>query len=73
MIAPDLLETIERLPLEERLTLLEFLSRSIREELHSDDEDEDVNPEELFREAWADAMEGRTHPINTLWDGIEDE
>ncbi len=33
MIAPDLLEQIEHLPLDQRLALLEFLSRGIREEL----------------------------------------
>ena len=33
MIAPNLLETIERLPLEQRLTLLEFISRTARAEL----------------------------------------
>lgn len=27
--------------------------------------------EESFREGWKDVMEGKTHPIDTLWDGID--
>jgi hypothetical protein len=75
MIAPTLLEQIEQLPLKERLVLLEFLSRNIREELSVVEEvsEDDVDPKALFREGWADAMEGRTHPVSRLWDGIEDE
>jgi len=27
--------------------------------------------EESFREGWMDVMQGKTHPIDSLWDGIE--
>ena len=27
--------------------------------------------EDSFREGWQDAVAGRTHPIDTLWDGID--
>lgn len=27
--------------------------------------------EESFREGWKDVMAGNTHPIDTLWDGID--
>lgn len=77
MISPGLRDQIEQLSLDEQLALLEFLSHKIRKMVQLDEvslaDDEDVNPEELFREGWADAMEGRTHPIDTLWDDIEDE
>ena len=29
--------------------------------------------EDSFRESWKDVMEGRTYPIETLWDGIDAE
>jgi len=29
--------------------------------------------EESFREGWKDVLAGRTHPIDTLWDGIDAE
>ncbi|MCC6805371.1 MAG: hypothetical protein IT319_21000 [Anaerolineae bacterium] len=77
MISPDLLERIEQLTLGEQLALLELLSRSIRKTVQVEEDslsdDEAVDPAELFREGWADAMEGRTHPIATLWDDLEDE
>jgi hypothetical protein len=75
MIASDLLERIGQLSLNERLALLEILSHSIRQELSAVEEEseDEVDPKALFREGWADAMEGRTHPVSTLWDGIEDD
>lgn len=27
--------------------------------------------EDSFREGWKDVVEGNTHPIDTLWDGID--
>lgn len=29
------------------------------------------NSVECFQRGWDDAMNGRTHPISELWDGIE--
>lgn len=29
--------------------------------------------EESFERSWAQAQAGETHPIETLWDGIDDE
>ncbi len=27
--------------------------------------------QESFREGWTDVLDGNTHPIETLWDGID--
>ncbi len=27
--------------------------------------------EESFREGWQDVKDGKTHPVDTLWDGID--
>lgn len=63
-----------KLPLDERLQLLEVLTHSIRETLREEEaEEEDIDIHAEFREAWREAMEGKTHPISTLWDELDEE
>lgn len=49
--------------------LLRRLVHSFREGI----EEEEPSPSaaESFREGWRDVQAGRTHPIDTLWDGME--
>lgn len=32
-----------------------------------------ADPEGAFKQAWHEAMTGKTHPVSTLWDDLEDE
>ncbi len=74
MTIQELSEKAVQLSLKERLELLEVITHSIRQTLLEEEADnEDVDIVEGFREGWADAMEGRTHPISTLWDDIDAE
>ena len=58
-------DEIERTPLEYRPLLLRIV--------HSFREGVDTLPsaEDSFREGWKDVMQGKTYPIDTLWDGID--
>lgn len=60
-------DEIEQTPEEFRPLLLRIV--------HSFREGVTVLPsaEESFREGWKDVMEGNTHRIDTLWDGIDAE
>ena len=62
-------DEIERTPEAFRPLLLRIV-HSFREGI---EEDTLPSAEESFREGWKDVMEGRTHPIETLWDGIDTE
>lgn len=46
-------------------------------ELDAKAQDEPAEAEEdlvtRFRRSWQDAMAGKTYPVATLWDGLEDE
>lgn len=46
-------------------------------ELDAQAQDESLDTEEnlltRFKRSWQDALAGKTYPIATLWDGIEDE
>jgi len=39
----------------------------------TEDEDSEIDPVVSFRRGWEDVLAGRTHPISTLWDGIDDD
>jgi len=58
-------DEIERTPEEYRGLLLRIV--------HSFREGVTVLPsaEDSFREGWKDVMEGNTHSIDTLWDGLD--
>lgn len=46
------------------------------EMLRDDWQDADTSPDEIeanFREAWHDALTGNVLPIESLWDGLDDD
>ena len=57
-------EEIEQTPGEFRTLLLRIV-HSFREGVTL------PSAEESFREGWKDVIEGKTHPIDTLWDDID--
>ncbi|HVU13104.1 MAG TPA: hypothetical protein VHD90_17620, partial [Phototrophicaceae bacterium] len=60
MTVQELSEQLVRLPLDERLELLEVLTHSIRETLREEEaEAEVVDIHAEFRQAWREAMEGK--------------
>jgi len=67
-LAPDytqkLHDEIEQTP-EEYRPLLFKIVHSFREGVAL------PTAEESFREGWQDVVDGKTHPIETLWDGID--
>jgi Arc/MetJ-type ribon-helix-helix transcriptional regulator len=50
----------------------EYLLALINEDVEEENE-EDVDPVELFREGWQDMLNGNTYPASTLWEDIDDE
>jgi len=57
-------DEIEQTPEEYRHLLLKIV-HSFREGV------ELPTAKESFREGWQDVVDGKTHPIETLWDGID--
>ena len=58
-------EEIERTPEEYRPLLLRIV-HSFREGVTTL-----PSAEESFKEGWKDVVSGNTHPIDTLWDGVD--
>jgi len=42
-------------------------------ELDVEDDDAEEDPVAAFRQSWHEAMTGKTYPISTLWDDMDDE
>ena len=59
-----LVNEIERTPVEFREKLLQIV-RSFRESVTA------PSDEDSFRQSWQEAIQGKTYPVDTLWDGIE--
>jgi hypothetical protein len=55
------------LELQKKIKLRNLLSQ----ETTASQEQKLDNAVECFQRGWDDAMNGRTHPISELWDGIE--
>jgi hypothetical protein len=65
-VTDELVNEIKQTPEEYRLLLLRIV-RSFREAVTMS------SAEESFREGWQDVVAGKTYPIDTLWDQIDDE
>ena len=61
---------IERTPVHYHRLLLRLV-HSFREGIEEDEPE--LTAAESFREGWRDMKAGRTHPIETLWNGIDAE
>ena len=55
------------LELQEKIKLRDLLNQ----EITASQEQKLDNAVECFQRGWDDAMNGRTHPISELWDGID--
>ncbi|WP_223805723.1 hypothetical protein [Pseudanabaena sp. UWO310] len=55
------------LEMQEKIQLRDLLNQ----EIIAIQEQKLDNAVECFQRGWDDAMNGRTHPISELWDGIE--
>jgi hypothetical protein len=55
------------LELQENIKMKDLLNQ----EITASQEPKLDNGVECFQRGWDDAMNGRTHPISELWDGIE--
>lgn len=62
----ELASEIQKVP-EEYLPALLTIVHSFRESVSL------PTAAESFEQGWKEAMEGKTHPIETLWDGIDDD
>lgn len=51
-------------------SLIETDARAHGQDLTLDDAED---PMQGFREGWHDAMTGKTYPVSTLWDNLDDE
>jgi len=67
-ITAELHAEVERTP-ERYRTLLLRLVRSFRKGVEEDEPWPDAVTS--FQDGWRDVKAGRTHPIETLWDGID--
>ena len=62
-----LIEMMRSLELQEKIKLKDLLNQEI-----TASQEQKLDPAvECFQRGWDDAMNGRTHPISDLWDGIE--
>ncbi len=62
-----LINMIRSLELQEKIKLRDLLNQEI-----TSSQEQKLDPAvECFQRGWDDAMNGRTHPISELWDGIE--
>lgn len=62
----DILHELEEIPAEYQAIVLEMIrifNKSIALQ----------SAEQSFRQGWAEALAGETHPIDELWDGIDAE
>ena len=62
-----IIEMMRSLELQEKIKLRDLLNQ----EITASQEQKLDNAVECFQRGWDDAMNGRTHPISKLWDGIE--
>ncbi|TYQ26409.1 hypothetical protein PseudUWO310_17425 [Pseudanabaena sp. UWO310] len=58
---------VRSLEMQEKIQLRDLLNQ----EIIAIQEQKLDNAVECFQRGWDDAMNGRTHPISELWDGIE--
>ena len=63
----SLIEMMRSLELQEKIKLRDLLNQ----EITASQEQKLDNAVECFQRGWDDAMNGRTHPISELWDGID--
>lgn len=57
-------------------TIDDYLRALIEADAQAQGETLDLEPydaEEAFEEAWQDVVAGRTYPVSTLWDDIDDD
>lgn len=52
----------------------DYLLALVREDADGNDEmdEDDIDPEESFRRGWHEAMTGKTRPIETVWDELDE-
>ena len=63
----SLIDMMRSLELQEKIKLRDLLNQEI-----TASQEQKLDPAvECFRRGWDDAMNGRTHPISELWDGID--
>jgi len=63
----SLIDMMRSLELQEKIKLRDLLNQEI-----TASQEQKLDPAvECFQRGWDDAMNGRTHPISELWDGIE--
>lgn len=63
----SLIEMMQSLELQEKIKLRDLLNQEI-----TASQEQKLDPAvECFQRGWDDAMNGRTHPISELWDGID--
>ena len=62
-----LIEMMRSLEMQEKIKLRDLLTQ----EITASQEQRLDTAVECFQRGWDDAMNGRTHPISELWDGID--
>lgn len=69
-LTPDEHEKFERLARKQGFTeLTDYLQHIMLQDLELEDEaQDDLTPEDIFREGWSDIVAGRVHPASALWD-----
>lgn len=63
----SLIDMMRSLELQEKIKLRDLLNQ----EITASQEQNLDTAVECFQRGWDDAMNGRTHPISELWDGID--
>jgi hypothetical protein len=67
LLFESLIEMMRSLELQEKIKLRDLLNQEI-----TVSEEQNLDPAvKCFQRGWDDGMNGRTHPISELWDGIE--
>ena len=67
LLFESLIDMMRSLELQEKIKLGDLLNQEI-----TASQEQKLDPAvECFQRGWDDAMNGRTHPISELWDGID--